>query len=403
LVSLTLLAGCDAAAGGGDLVRSLPAWTLGDEEVRIGALDDPDFAYGPVREVALDALGRPYSSHPQEARIRRWTRDGRPDGFIGREGSGPGEFSEIRAMGFFGDSLWAMDGRAHRVSFFDERGTFLGSVTPRVDLGGAASRNDPPPRPILPLRSGGFYGQAPAWSDAIALGELTRSLHVRMDADGGGGDTVYWRPHRPEDLLALLAPDGAGGTFGQQPFPDGVLVSVEPARERVAVVERPAWTGTGPSEYRVTALDMTGDTLWGRSFPYAAQPLEPAVVDDWVRDRAVSMHRFMSRMREGLTVHAVERDIAAAVYRPAYRPPVTAVVWGSDGTLWLALPPPSLPGVVPWLVLDARGEPLATVEVPSELRLLSASRTEIWGVFLDEFDVHYLVRHPLRRGQDGTE
>jgi hypothetical protein len=58
---------------------------------------------------------------------------------------------------------------------------------------------------------------------------------------------------------------------------------------------------------------------------------------------------------------------------------------------------------VPWLVLDARGEPLATVEVPSELRLLSASRTEIWGVVLDEFDVNYLVRHPLRRGQDGTE
>lgn len=397
MIALATLACADAdtADGRGE---DLATWGLGAEDVRIGAVDDPEFAYGPVMQLAVDPQGRLHSIHAQEAQVRRWTADGRSDLILGRQGEGPGEFTDVRRMGFFGDSLWVMDGRAYRVTFFGPDGAVLGTLTPQVDLGGEAPRNEPPPRPTAPLRSGGFYARAPAWSDAIARGEMSRSLHTSVDVQGETRDTVFWQPHTPVDLLALLNPDGVGGTFSPQPFADDVLLDVDPVRERLLVVERRAWSGSGPAEFTVTAIAMTGDTLWRRGLPYDPHPLDGSVIDSIVTERATNLHRFMSRFQEGLTVAALEEDLHQAVYRPAYLPPVTGMLMAGDGAVWLALA--DVPGATTrtWLVLDEAGEPLARLEAPSDLRIMSADGTHVWGVVRDELDVDYLVRRPVLPG-----
>ena len=104
--------------------------------VSIGAVgdtfDDPEYVFGAVQELDVGPDGLLYSRHRAEVPIRRWTRDGAAAGSVGREGEGPGEFISPDGVGFFGDSLWVMDGRAYRVSYFDLDGGFLGSVTPPV-------------------------------------------------------------------------------------------------------------------------------------------------------------------------------------------------------------------------------------------------------------------------------
>lgn len=111
-----LLAACSGSEASTGTPFSASPWVLEGPEVRIGALDDPDYAFPSVLSLAVGPGGDVYTLHAQEAQVRRWTRDGEPAGTIGREGEGPGEFTRPSALGFFGDTLWVMDSRAYRVS-----------------------------------------------------------------------------------------------------------------------------------------------------------------------------------------------------------------------------------------------------------------------------------------------
>lgn len=381
---------------------ALPTWEAGPEELRIGSVDDPDHAFGFIRMIEVDRRGGIYSTHSGESRVRRWTVEGAADGFVGREGEGPGEFTDVRAIGLFGDSLWVMDSRANRISFFDLDATFLGSLTPEVDLGTRDAPYPLPARPEYPLRGGGLYGRSPAFSQAVAVGDLTWTPHVRMDAEGTVTDTIYRQAHSPEHQLALLAADGQGGTFGPQPFPDGPVTATDLARDRLLVLERGAWAGAGPAAFTVTALGMRGDTLWRLERVYDPVPLPAERVDSAIDDRAEALHGFMSRMESGLTVATVRDRVAEAVYRPAYLPAATGLVAGRDGSVWIQLAalPEDPPGST-WLLLDEDGEPTARIRTPPGLRVLAADREHVWGVVSDEFDVNYIVRHAVGEAGGG--
>ena len=73
--------------------------------MRIGSVDDPGYAFGPITHLSAGPDGLLYTMHWGEGAIRRWTPDGAPAGSVGREGEGPGEFQRAAGMGFFGDSL----------------------------------------------------------------------------------------------------------------------------------------------------------------------------------------------------------------------------------------------------------------------------------------------------------
>ncbi|HEX6313776.1 MAG TPA: hypothetical protein VFZ73_02910, partial [Gemmatimonadaceae bacterium] len=53
---------------------------------------------------------------------------------VGRYGSGPGDFQRVAHLGWFGDTVWATDGRLPRVSFFSDTGRLLRveTATPQV-------------------------------------------------------------------------------------------------------------------------------------------------------------------------------------------------------------------------------------------------------------------------------
>ena len=386
VLAVIIAAGCQADTGSSPDAFAANLWTLSEREVRIGSVDDPDYIFGPITVLSVGPDGLLYTMHWGEGAIRRWTPDGAPAGSVGREGEGPGEFQRAAGMGFFGDSLWVWDSRAYRVSYFDLAGEFLGSVTTRFEFG---DMDEPAPRPSRPLRDGTFIGSAPASATGIALGTLTETPYVHMDADGNRLARIWSRPFEPRDVFAIMSDDG--GSFSSQPFGDGYIPST--GENGLLVIEHRAWTGNGEAAVKVTKIGLDGDTLFTAAVPYDPVPLPSERYDSAV---AVIVDQWRNR-----PFSASEADIRKAMYRPSYLPALRGITQAEDGTIWLRRydPVESETGeqMTEWWVLDADGSPLARAETPAGLSLRVINGDTVWGVERDELDVEYIVRYRLTK------
>lgn len=370
------------------------SWSLGEPTVRIGSVDDPEYAFQSVVALAMSPNGILHSLHRGEATIRQWSQEGRPAGVLGGKGEGPGEFNAPGSLGFFGDTLWVMDRRAYRVSYFNQDGTFLGSVTPRVDMSrDPENPNASVPRPSRPLRDGTVYGVAPAWSNAIARGQLSEAKHVHMDAGGKHLGTVWVQPYRPSDILALLRE--TGGTFGRQPFADNPLFQIS-SEGFLLVLDRRVFTGSGSPAIRLIKIAITGDTLLSKVLPYTPEPLSRIKINSATHAQAEGMFEFMQRGSPDLSLEKLEADLREATYSPDYMPAVRSMMTAQDGSIWLQRFSPAEEGLE-WWVLDPDGQPLATATTPEGFRVLLVTQEAVWGIETDELDVNYIVGYDLLR------
>ena len=98
-------------------------------------------------------------------------------------------------------------------------------------------------------------------------------------------------------------------------------------------------------------------------------------------------------MREGGFTRAEAEE---AVYLPASYPPVSDVVAGADGAVWVARE--ELPGQRrKWQVFSDGGELLAEVEAPTGYEIRWVGEATTWGLVLDELDVPFLVKRSIIR------
>ncbi len=387
LSAATLIAlGCQGDAGSSADPFAADPWTLSGPDPRIGSMDDPDYIFGFIVGLAVGPDGLLYTMHWREGTIRRWTQDGAPAGSIGRKGEGPGEFERPSGMGFFGDSLWVWDSEHYRVSYFGLDGEFLGSVSPKVDLGG---RDENPARPDRPLRDGTFVGSSPAWSEGIARGTLTESPYERMDADGNRLARIWTRRWEPRDVFALLFDGGA--SFAGQPFGDGPMMSMD--EHGFVVVDQRSWTGDGEAVVTVTKINLDGDTLLTAAVPYDPVPLPSERFDSAVAARVER------ELGDPGPFSATESQIREAMYRPSHLPAIGGMFQADDGTIWLRRydPVESETGdrMNEWWILDAQGAPLARALTPVGLSIRVISADAVWGIERDELDVQYMVRYRL--------
>lgn len=369
-------------------------WVVNGPVVRIGSVDDPDYAFRSVEALAMSPSGVLHSLHRGEAVVRRWNAQGQPVGTLGRKGEGPGEFDTPSRLGFFGDSLWVMDRGAHRVSYFDSTGRFVGSVSPKVDL--SSDPNNPAAsvaRPDTPLRDGSFYGRSPGWSHAIALGQLTEARHVLMNPEGDDLGTVWVQQYKPTDVLALLR-DG-GGTFSQQPFGDAPMFVVDP-EGALLVLDRRVFEGVGEATVTLTRIGMDGDTVLATEFEYDPEPIPRERIDSAAHAVAEGMLAFMQRMNADLEIGKLEADLREAMFAPDYLPAVRSMVRAGDGSTWIERFSRNEEGVL-WWVVGPGLKPGATAVTPAGLRVLLITGDAIWGVETDEFDVNYIVKYDIVR------
>lgn len=90
-----------------------------------------------------------------------------------------------------------------------------------------------------------------------------------------------------------------------------------------------------------------------------------------------------------------------SLYLPAYHPPVSQLLLGRDGSMWLKREGHSADSV-DWLVLSPQGEVVGTVTTPLTLSIQAAEMERVWGMETDELDVPYLVRYAIVSPEEET-
>jgi hypothetical protein len=360
-------------------------WTL-VPELRIGSLDDPENSLTNVTAIAIGPMGNVFVAQPQEHQVRVFRSDGPAVRVIGREGEGPGEFSDLLGpIGFLGDTLWVSDGRLQRVSFFDQAGNFIRST--RTSSPGIDGKFLPSaPMRMLPDGTALVF---PGYSAQLArTGRITRRPLLRISRAGAVLDTLLWLPAGGDQISIVK---GEMVHFTSQPFADEPLLAVSPSGERVVVVERKATEERVSGHFQVTQLNAAGDTIFSRRYRYAPISMPKAYVDSVVAAKAEAMAKGPSFR----TASEAEGELRKVLYLPSMRVPITGMLVGNDGSIWLKRE--DRPGETQvGNVLTADGEVLATLSAPRRLSIRIVDDNSIWGVVRDEFDVPYVVRYGVR-------
>jgi hypothetical protein len=336
-------------------------------------------------EVGAD--GTIYTLHGSEQLIRMFDPDGTLLGVVGGRGDGPGEFQSAASMGWIADTLWVMDIRGYRVSFFAPDGGYLSSFS-------VAFESNPdvfavqPPRAAGLLFDGTVHGEPPAFSHQVADGTLTQRVPMLMTRDGRVTDTLPAMPFG-RTQWAVTIDDRGGGSYRNQPYADGPLSAFATRERALVIVERQAPETAGNATFGVTKLTFAGDTLFSTRVAFEPRPVDPAEADS-ILD---AVARNLSEIPVFALTAARARELAAAtLYRPALRSGVTQLRVAKDGGIWLGGVPDGS-GATEWLALDRDGRPLGRVTLPGKVNPLVIDPPFLWGSETDELEVPYVVRY----------
>ena len=138
--------------------------------------------------------------------------------------------------------------------------------------------------------------------------------------------------------------------------------------------------------FAVHVLGSRGDTVLTRSYHYDPVPLTSELADS-ISDALV---RSLDHDDEYAMLRAALDELD---YLPAFLPPVTSLVTGRDGTIWLRREDARDPVI--WDVLDSGGTLRKRVEIPAAVRVHEVDEHTVWGVLKDELDVSYIVRYRI--------
>lgn len=382
---------CGQPSSSPDAVGTPEVWAA-EPDLRVGSVQGDD-ALTWFRSLQISGDGRIYTLHPMEQTVRVFAADGSQLGRIGGEGDGPGEFKNAFGMGWLADTLWVLDGNGYRFNLFNAEGQFLSSFTVPFEIG--TDMNAPnPPRASALLFDGTVFGAPPAFSSQIADGTLTEYVPMLMNRAGNVTDTLPGIPFG-RNQWAISDPDGrqVGGMYTRQPYADGPLWGFARAERAILRLDREASDQTQNASFQLTKLSFAGDTLFSLSFGYEPIPVSQVEADSILDAMTTSL---VDRGFRGLSALEARTWAEHGFYRPAFRSPIAGMVLGRDGTIWLAEAGLD-PTTKTWLVLNAAGEGIGRVLLPSHLNVAAADRTAVWGSETDDLDVTYLRRFRIRQ------
>jgi hypothetical protein len=365
---------------------SAPEWSA-ELDLRIGSVDDPDYALTSFRAMEVGEDGTIYTLHPAERVVRRFDADGSLLSVFGGSGDGPGEFQGPGGMGWVADSLWVFDYLSYRFSFFTPSGDFLTSFS--VPYGSISDLFAvQPPRASGLLFDGTVWGEPPTFSHLVANGTMTHRQPMLMARDGRVTDTLP-SVEFGRNQWAITPSDGSGGYYRNQPFADGPLSGFTFRERAIVVVAREAPATADRATFSVSKLAFTGDTLFSRSIAFDPQPVDAAELDsllDAVGEELSEIPMF------GMNAIQGREQAETTLYVPAFRPGVTQLRIAKDDGIWLAGDVDGL-GATEWLVLDPDGRSVGRVALPSTVNPLVIDPPFLWGSERGELDVPYVVRY----------
>ena len=166
-----------------------------------------------------------------------------------------------------------------------------------------------------------------------------------------------------------------------QPFSPTTKWAISPGGASVVLAGGPTDPERSDSIFLVE-ISAEGDTLLDLRQPFQGLEIPGPVVDSIVAE--IGEDQFS------------DSEVRTAAYLPSYYPPVTGLISGKDGTIWVARE--SLPNrPQQWEVFSSEGTQLAEIVTPPGFEAMCTDGNVVWGLVLDEFDVPYLVRRPIVR------
>jgi hypothetical protein len=345
-------------------------WTA-QLRTRIGEVDGPA-ALTEVFDLEIGTNGEIYVGQPRTWNVLVFSSQGQPLRTIGRRGQGPGEFQTVGRLGWIGDTLWVLNFR--NVNLFRPDGSFVRRVAPATlpNLGEGV-------RMLLPgpiLSDGSILLIPESDPAAVARGDVRMEPVVRSTQAGELIDTMAVVSVMGRTVYLNIQRRAAREAH---PVADAPLWLNTADGQGLVLVERSVHGRSPAREFRVMRINLAGDTIVSSTFRY--QPV--AITAEW-RNQLFS--RLTSRHARSDPPAAVERELREQITLPAVHAPVTQLVPGRDGTIWLRRED-AAGTMVDWWVLDAGAALLGMVQLPAGLRVLRADQQTVWGVLKDELDV----------------
>jgi hypothetical protein len=294
--------------------------------------------------------------------IRLYSREGAFLGAMGGPGQGPGEFSNLQRVKFVADTVIALD--------YDGQVTVVG---PDMEL----VRTFALPFSVQDIHSlgdGTVLGESTVWA---GLEEVANQLVrpplalVRFDLEGVVIDSLGERPGR--ESYSFSYEDNAGD--GQALF--GKAAQVAALGPRVFY---------GSSDLmQVEELDPGGNVTRILRIPGYGLDLTDAQIAA-ERDAHLDVD-----LPPGMPLPPWFRRTVEALPAPSTRPAYANMLVDLSGAFWLELYRGASERDQPqeWLILDAGGIWLGTVEVPDRFSVTDITMDAVLGVWEDELDIEH--------------
>jgi len=351
-------------------------WTF-EESLTIGAdTENPDYQFGTVTSIQVDAEGRIYVFDRMAGEVRVFDSRGTHLHSFGGRGEGPGEFSGGAAGAFLtrDGRLLVPDLGNQRISTLSTEGEFLGSVLVSYASG-------------FPVR----------W-DADEDGNLfvqRRAMGFNEDPELAAGDP-----------LVRIGPDGTGETVVLLPKAETVWMEGAAPRFRY-FADEPSWD-LGPGGTLRTAMTQVYRIEVrapdGALRSVIRKPWEQRPVTEGDRDRFEALLR-AALDRAGLSPGAIDRQIDNMSYGatfPAFNqlmegPEGTTVVQQIDAleemeTLDLSEEMSRRLGSRRWDAFDPEGRFLGSFQLPARFTPMAWRPDAVYGRWLDELDRAHVVK-----------
>lgn len=327
---LATLAACSGDESGGDETEGAPD-VVASEVVTIGLAEgDPDYLFGDIQAVAMDAAGRVYVADRIGSMVRVYGPDGAFLRQLGREGRGPGEYEWPVGLDF------APDGR------------LLVRDSWRIAVLGTRSSDDAVPDSVVttwPLPGYGNLRKA----DRARITDDGRYLYPAYRARRNETPRFFYLvfedgTHDGDTLHVPLFDNLAGAGFAYVPTgPGGGRIAY--GFERVPFGPVAAWDATargtvigGDGSGVLIEAGPAGDTLRvferGPGFPRAVPP-------DHLADSAAALQARIDSLPVPVDeVVGVAPEIVAGEW-PDRLPAFVDVIVATDDRVWVERWPPS--------------------------------------------------------------
>ena len=363
--------------------KSRPGWVTAPE-YHLGDPAEGEVSYTRPVVLADPARGRIFIVDRPNHQVSVLTPDGTLLFRVGREGEGPGEFSNIGSVNVEPDgSFTVRESRRNRYTRFtahgELEGTTVGPGATASYQGLAVDLHWPEEgsylgTPFVPnALEAGWYGLAPVTRRPL--------VRVRKLGDGRWSDPepLLWLDisNRMLDIPVPGDPETIVPIITSQPFPDPDYVRF--GSVGTAVVLR--LKGNPPGTVELIEVDASGDTTWHRRVELGVPiRLTSAMVEEAVESFLAARGRD--------TPAWLRQGYYDGVYRPEYVPPASGPpVLTASHEVWIRTP--ELQDSLRVYYAVPRGEQTGLprrVLVPEWLWVTDATETHVWGIRWDSLD-----------------